>query len=202
MRTWLVPTLSAIAALAAPLLVTAPASATPPPPPRTATNCDARVYVIDDIVCATPALLALDRQVGEAFAETPDSAHPEHPRLVDAQTDWYWRSRQCFKASDQPACLTAAYEERLAVLAMLRSPPAAGEGTDGRCDGAPWGDRSVKLNRTGDGPLVVSDLDGVVLAVASPPNRAGWTGYMTLTSRKAPWKLKHYQGLVVSCAAR
>ncbi len=191
--------LLAIAALAAPLLAAAPAAATPPPPPRTATNCNARVYVIDDIVCATPSLLALDQQVAEALAAAPDAVHPEHPRLVDAQSDWYWRSRQCFKASDQPACLTAAYEERLAVLAVLRAPPAVGVGQDGHCNGPPWGDKAVKLNRTGDGPLVVSDLDGKVIAVASPPNRAGWTAYMTLTNGKAPWKLRHYQGLVMVC---
>ena len=191
--------LLAIAALAAPLLAAAPAAATPPPPPRTATNCNARVYVIDDIVCATPSLLALDQQVAEALAAAPDAVHPEHPRLVDAQSDWYWRSRQCFKAPDQPACLTAAYTERLAVLAVLRAPPAAGAGEDGHCKGAPWGEKAVKLNRTGDGPLVVSDLDGTVIAVAATPNRAGWTAYMTLTNRAAPWKLEHYQGLVMAC---
>ena len=79
MRTWLVTVSLAAAAFASAILAAAAASATPPPPPRTATNCDARVYVIDDLVCSTPALLALDRQVAQAFATTPEAEPPNTP---------------------------------------------------------------------------------------------------------------------------
>lgn len=187
-------------AAAAPLWAVATAHATPPPPPRSATDCAARVYVIDDIVCATPALLALDQGVAAAFAAAPDGLNPEWPRMVEGQNAWYYRSRQCFKVADQPACLTAAYQDRLVELAILAHPPAPGSGQAGRCVGPPWVEgRDVFLNSTTAGPLVVSDPKGQVLAIALPSNSMGWNAFVGLKRDMAPWRLRHFMGAELVC---
>lgn len=175
----------------------APASATPPPPPRTATDCAAKVYVIDDLVCSKPELLALDRRVGEAAAATPDGANPEWPRMVEGQQGWYWRSRQCWKqpAARQAACLTEAYETRLAELAILAAPPPPEAGERLHCQGPPWAEgRVAMLNRTAGDALTLSAPSGQVLLIAFRPGSQGWAPFVTRPSDHAPLRFEHHNG--------
>jgi len=163
-----------------------PASATPPPPPRERTDCAARVYIVDDLVCATQDLMRLDGLAGDRWMMLLPNLRPEWPSLVEKQTDWYWRRGMCFKASDQRRCLDAAYNDRLEVLAALNERPAAGTGEATECEGPPWGKQPMFLNRRGQGgALVVSNADGVIMAVATPPNPHGWTPGVTIASESA-----------------
>ena len=84
------------------------ALAVPPPPVQLGADCENPVYASDQLVCATPSLLALDRRVA-ALAAADEAGLDEH-------LAWFRESRLCAFEPAHAACLEAAYCARLAQL--------------------------------------------------------------------------------------
>jgi len=84
------------------------AVAVPPPPAQLGADCENPVYASDQLVCATPSLLALDRRVA-ALAAGDETRLEEH-------FAWFRASRMCAFEAAQADCLAASYCARLALL--------------------------------------------------------------------------------------
>ena len=102
----------AVAALCA--LGPQPARAVPPPPAQVTANCEAPTYASDQLVCADPELLELDRLLGDQIGSRDEAAVASVPAGSDEE--WFRRSRMCAFEADHRDCLRAAYCLRLAWL--------------------------------------------------------------------------------------
>jgi uncharacterized protein len=93
---------------------------------------------IEALVCASPELSALDRQLAAAYAAARAKAGNEHPpTLTVEQRGWVKGRNDCWKADDKTACVREAYRLRTAELqARYRLLPGRGPVTY-VCDGQP-----------------------------------------------------------------
>jgi uncharacterized protein len=183
--------------------------AVPPPIPQTAADCERPTYASDWLVCGDAALLALDRRVSEAWksiAATQPAAQAaiDLPPLLEAQEAWFRRRSRCASVEAQAACLQAAYRDRARVLDAWQraaSGAVAGPGTRMRCAGGPWGDASVTLHRPTADALVLSSLDGRVMAIATPGGgQDGWRPFVQLEGAAAPLRLRPLSGDAFPCS--
>lgn len=154
-----------IAGVAAMLAIASAGRAVPPPVPQNdphmVANCRAPSYASDQLVCGDPRLLALDRQLA-ALLPVPDLP----AFAVEDQQAWFSRSRACAMQADHPACLGAAYRERIATIHAARSLQR---------DAPAW--RSIRCGRK-DGAM--AELGGTLVAV-----RIGETGRLMSIAREA-----------------
>lgn len=83
---------------------------------------------IEEQVCASEALSALDRQMAEVYRAAQAKAVNEHPPVLKAeQRGWIKGRNECWKSADPNACITANYQLRIAELqARYRLLPANG----------------------------------------------------------------------------
>lgn len=112
------------------LLAIAPlpaAALIPPPPTQTGVDCNAKVYAVDTIVCENPDLLAMDQAVQRAIADI--GPEPAESAAYEAHETWFRRRGLCAMVETARECLAAAYSERLAVLAALRTPTTQASGS-------------------------------------------------------------------------
>ena len=90
-----------------------------PRAPAPSFDCKRAASRIEKALCANAALARQDRQVAEAYADALAINSEKKAQLLAAQRDWLKRRDQdC--ASAGPACLSRAYQQRLAAL----KPPA------------------------------------------------------------------------------
>ncbi|MFQ6539745.1 MULTISPECIES: hypothetical protein [Aphanothece] len=170
------------------------AAAVPPPPEQSAANCAAPSYASDQLVCADPALLALDRRMARLLAAAGSAAQASQLHWFEPQQVWFRRRSRCAFSERQAACLRAAYSERIALLSALDG-PAAGQGRPALtaiCTNAPWGNGPVRLYGSHASPLTIEDSRGRALVVAAPSS-LGMTGGPFFTSsgktRGSGWNL-------------
>lgn len=89
--------------------------AVPPPVEQQTADCLRPVFATDQLVCADPALRALDSELATQLAAGPAPTS----RWIETQQQWFLRRSRCAFAEDHGACTLAAYCERL----TLFSPP-------------------------------------------------------------------------------
>jgi uncharacterized protein len=183
--------------------------AVPPSLPQTGAECERPTYASDRLVCGDAALLALDRQVREAWraiVATRPATQPANdlPPLLEAQEAWFGRRSRCAFVEAQAACLQAAYRDRARVLDAWQraiSGAFAGPGTRMHCTGAPWGDATVTVHRPTADALVLSSLDGQVLAIATPDDeQAGWQPFVRLEGDALRPRLRWLSGATLHCS--
>jgi len=72
---------------------------------------------VEQRICQDPGLAALDRQLAETYAAAMAKATPaESHSLTTSQRGWIKSRNDCWKAKDAPACVDAAYHNRIAEL--------------------------------------------------------------------------------------
>jgi uncharacterized protein len=191
--------------------------AVPPPMPQTGADCEHPSYASDQRVCGDVALLALDRQVQEAWraiaagrtarppaAQAPVQEAADLPPLLEAQEVWFARRSRCAFAEAHAACLTAAYRDRARVLDAWQralSGTFTDPGTRMRCTGAPWGDAAVIVHRPMAEARVLGNLDGRVLAIATRGEGPdGWQPFVRIEGDAPPLRLRPLSGGAISCS--
>ncbi len=180
--------------------------AVPPPLPQIGADCERPTYASDRLVCGDAALLALDRQVGEAWRVIA-AAQPAVvvlPPLLEAQEAWFRRRSRCAFVEAQAACLQAAYRDRARVLDAWQraaSGAVADPGTRMRCAGATWGDAIVTLHRLTADALVLNSLEGRLLAIATlDDGQVGWRPFVQFEGAAAPLRLRPVSGEAIPCS--
>jgi hypothetical protein len=138
-----------------------------PPLALNTADCVRPTFATDQLICDDPSLRELDRDLAAMLNALPSSrlAAP----WIEAQPEWFRRSRLCAFRADHKACVTAAYHDRARVLMALAAPTAL----IGRCklaDGSP-----AQLSESdGVGVLMTT---GHILAVGTTDG-ADWTPFM------------------------
>jgi uncharacterized protein len=187
------------------LLLVQGSGAVPPPLPQTGADCERPTYASDRLVCGDATLLALDRQVREAWrAIVAMQPANDLPPLLEAQEAWFGRRSRCAFVEAQAACLEAAYRDRSRVLDAWQraaSGAIAGPGTRLRCAGAPWGDATVTVHRPTADALVLSSLDGQALAIATPNDgHVGWRPFVRFEGDVPQLRLRLLAESTIHCS--
>jgi uncharacterized protein len=199
------------------LLAAGGSGAVPPPPLQIAADCERPSYASDQRVCGDVALLALDRQVQEAWRAiaagrtarppaAPSSMQEaaDLPPLLEAQDAWFARRSRCAFAEAHAACLTAAYRDRARVLDAWQravSRTFADSGTRMRCTGAPWGGAAVIVHRPMAETRVLGNPDGRALAIATRGEGPdGWQPFVRIEGDAPPLRLRPLSGGAISCS--
>jgi len=102
------PVSAVLLALALAAAAARPAAAVPPPPDRLGADCENPAYASDQLVCATPPLLELDRGVAELAVGDAERS--------EQHLAWFRESRLCAFEAAHAACLAASYCARIALL--------------------------------------------------------------------------------------
>lgn len=161
------------------------------------------------LVCADPALAALDRRLDQvwrgalAAARGLDAGAAEaEARLKTEQRGWIKGRDECWKSADQPACVRGEYERRAALLVaqwMLEAPAAIEEW---RCGDAPGPDLTLFVF-TGESPAGRLERgDSVEPAQRfATPDGARYVGQfgVSFEATGAVGRLEWPQGVVLSC---
>lgn len=129
------------------------------------------------LVCRDEALSALDRTLAEAYRQAQPRARQERPpRLAATQRGWVKGRDDCWKATDQRACVEDAYVRRIVELqAMYRLLPPRGP-VRLACNGDVRDEVVVNYFGTRPPSLVAERGDEVSLMLAEPV--AGGTRYV------------------------
>ena len=124
---------------------------------------------IEKLVCADPALAALDRSLAAAYRQARKKAVNEHPPVLRAtQRGWVRGRNDCWKAEDRRACAEQSYRLRIVELqARYRLVPMRGPFTF-RCEGEPRSEVIVNYFATEPGSLLAERGDAVSLMIQEP----------------------------------
>jgi uncharacterized protein len=105
----------AIAALWPLIAIAQGAAAVPQPIDQVSADCTAPTYATDLLVCADPALRALDDELARLWAHA-EATRPVGASVQEAQADWFRQRSLCALREDHRACAEAAYRARIAEL--------------------------------------------------------------------------------------
>jgi uncharacterized membrane protein len=178
------------------------AHAIPPPPTQSVADCDRPTYASDQLVCADPDLLALDRKLGDLLAAAASSGQIAPVSLVEPQEAWFRRRSLCAFSERHAACLKAAYSERIAVISVVGkvSPEVRRSAQLATCSKAPWGSSDVLIGRGADGRMAVLDAQTRVLAVAfASPAAADWSPFVRFTTDGTAVRFTALDGTIAEC---
>jgi uncharacterized protein len=178
------------------------AAAVPPPPEQSAANCATPTYASDQLVCADPALLALDQRMAPLLDAASSAASFSALHWFEPQPLWFRRRSRCAFSPRHGACLKAAYRERIDVLSALagRASDQARPELPAICDSAPWGTVPVRLQLGDQAPLSIEDGRGTVLMVASALQpRDDWSPFVLLVIEDTEIRLEPPGGAVLRC---
>jgi uncharacterized protein len=120
------------------------------------------------IICADPALAALDRQLAEVYAAARKKATNEKPPVLKAeQRGWVKGRDDCWKAKEtgQGACIREAYVRRIAELQARYRLVASDGPVFLACDGNPANEVVVTTFRTQPPTLIAERGDQSSLMV-------------------------------------
>lgn len=120
------------------------------------------------LICADPALAALDRQLADVYAAARKKATNEKPPVLQAeQRGWVKGRDECWKAKEtgQGACIREAYVRRIAELQARYRLVAADGPVFLACDGNPANEVVVTTFRTEPPTLIAERGDQSSLMV-------------------------------------
>ena len=100
-------------------LQAAMAQQVPPPVSQVSADCVAPVYATDMLVCADPALRALDTEMLELW----DRIAKTRKRSEAEQAAWFRRRSLCAFDPDHRACVVTAYRTRITDLRAALDAP-------------------------------------------------------------------------------
>lgn len=142
--------------------------------PGPAFSCDGvRPGSIEALVCADAGLAALDRKLADVYAAATKKATNEHPPVLQAeQRGWLKGRDDCWKSSDQPACVRTAYQQRIAELqARYRLVPGNGP-VRYACSSNP-ADEVVATYFQTDPPTAIAERGDQVSLMYAQPSGSG-----------------------------
>lgn len=124
---------------------------------------------IEQQICQSDALSALDRQMAEVYKAAQQKAGNEHPPLLKAeQRGWIKGRNDCWKSDDQPTCIADSYRLRIAELqARYRLIEATGPFFY-QCDGNPAKEVAATFFRTEPPTAIVDFGDSSSLMYLQP----------------------------------
>ncbi len=126
--------------------VTSPAMAAQP-----SFDCSKASHEIEELICKSDALSALDNQMASVFAQAEAKVKP------DAQTTRYLRTEQrgwikgrndCWKATDKTACTADGYKTRIAELQAVYGLVPLYARVFYACDGNPANEVVARIYKT------------------------------------------------------
>ena len=130
----------------------APAAAKTTPAAKPSFDCaKARPGSSEALICADPALAALDRQLADVYAAARKKAANEKPPVLQAeQRGWVKGRDDCWKAQQggQAACIRGAYVDRIVELQARYRLVAADGPAFLACDGDPRNEVVITRFRT------------------------------------------------------
>lgn len=138
-----------------PLLLTLPLSHAQAAGP--AFNCaQVEAGSIEQQICQSEPLSALDRQMAEVYTAAQQKAGNEHPPVLKAeQRGWIKGRNDCWKSADPPTCIADSYRMRIAELqARYRLVEATGP-VFYQCDGNPAKEVVASFFRTEPATAIV-----------------------------------------------
>lgn len=100
-------------------------AAVPPPVTASGANCERPEYATDQIVCADPELLAIDRDIDALAIQLGEDALAGIEPTLEAQSAWFRRRSMCAFDEMHRQCAIDAYSERQSVLLGLKRLAAA-----------------------------------------------------------------------------
>ena len=140
-----------------------------PPAAKPSFDCaKARPGSSEAIICADPALAALDRQLADVYAAARKKATNEKPPLLQAeQRGWVKGRDECWKAQQggQAACMRGAYVDRIVELQARYRLVASDGPVFLACDGNPANEVVVTYFRTQRPTLIAERGDQTSLMV-------------------------------------
>jgi uncharacterized protein len=145
--------------LAAVLLVAVPALAHAQAGPSF--DCSQKLTSsVEQRICKDPKLAALDRQLADAYAAAQaKTTEADKQALTASQQGWIKGRNDCWKGPDVPACVTAAYHDRISELqARYALIPAFGTGRY-LCTGPPAQELTAEFFET-DPPTAMIQFSG------------------------------------------
>jgi uncharacterized protein len=163
------------------------AAAVPPPVAQLSADCARAVYATDQLVCADPVLLALDRRLVALLATVPEQTVGSP--WVEDQEAWFRRSRLCAFQIEHAACVAGAYHERIAVLSALASAPPR---LTGRCSAG----YAAKIATDGNGGVELMNGDRVIAVAA--PGGAAWQPFISYRRTGKDITFRRLAGTVVA----
>jgi uncharacterized protein len=124
---------------------------------------------IEELVCQSDELSALDRQMDEVYGASAKKATNEHPPVLKAeQRGWIKGRNDCWKSATIPDCVKLNYQLRIAEL-QARYQLLPGNGPFAfSCDGDPRLEVITTFYRTDPPTLIAERGDSVSLMYASP----------------------------------
>ncbi|WP_271411974.1 MliC family protein [Pseudomonas sp. Q1-7] len=94
----------------------------------------AKAQGVEQQVCQSTALSALDRQMADVYRKTLAATDAATQRRLRAeQRGWLKGRDECWKASDQGQCLTLSYQTRLVALRIQSGSLTASKAVEYRC---------------------------------------------------------------------
>jgi uncharacterized protein len=114
-----------VAVAATGALATGTAAAIPPPPEQLAADCSQPTYASDQLVCATPELLALDQRMRALLDRVDLEAVAGRDPAFEQQSDWLRRRSLCAFSAAHADCLRAVYSARITELEAVAPACAA-----------------------------------------------------------------------------
>lgn len=77
-------------------------------------KCSANMSsAVEDIICKTPALGALDRTLAKAYNAALKKAGTTATALKAEQRGWIKGRDECWKSDDKPSCISDSYRQRI-----------------------------------------------------------------------------------------
>lgn len=124
---------------------------------------------IEQQICQSEALSALDREMAEVYKAAHQKAGNEHPPLLNAeQRGWIKGRNDCWKSDDKTTCITDSYQRRIAELqARYRLIEATGP-VFYQCDGNPAKEVAATFFRTEPPTAIVEFGDRSSLMYQQP----------------------------------
>ncbi|AYC32569.1 DUF1311 domain-containing protein [Pseudomonas cavernae] len=124
---------------------------------------------IEALVCESPALAKLDRQLAAVYKQASAKAVNEHPPMLKAeQRGWIKGRDDCWKADDKTQCVTDSYRQRIAEL-QARYQLIEGTGpVRYECDGQPAKEVVATFYPTDPASAVVEFGDSTSLMYQQP----------------------------------
>ncbi|GIU17518.1 hypothetical protein TUM4644_02880 [Shewanella colwelliana] len=133
-------------------------------------HCDsASLSSIESLICQTPQLAMLDRQLADVYSLATAKAHNEHPPVLKAeQQGWIKGRNDCWKSDDKANCVALNYQSRIVELqARYRLVESSGPFYY-RCDNQAANEVVVTYFNTAPTSLIAEYGDSVSLMVSQP----------------------------------
>lgn len=172
------------------------------PPASPAFDCSQAQGSIETLICQTPALAELDRQMAAVFTKAQQQVTGKPLATLKAiQRGWIKGRNECWKASDHTGCVRYEYRHRLAELQATYQLVPAGAPVNFTCAGDNAPSLRVTFLPTAL-PTSFAEFNGEKALLYQQPSRSGvrYQGAnQTLTEQPTGATLQWGQGPPLHC---